>query len=75
MAKELAPLVGINITGLVFNNYCLQYVDASFHQVARGLVLPCTILITILVLKVSLRPPVHLPPSGLSLIMSIANPH
>ncbi|ORX36335.1 hypothetical protein BD324DRAFT_489113 [Kockovaella imperatae] len=63
IAKELAPLVGINVLGLIFNNYCLQYVDASFHQVARGLVLPCTILITIFVLKQY--------PSRLSLIAAL----
>ena len=26
-----------------FNNYTLKYVDASFYQVARGLVLPLTV--------------------------------
>ncbi|RSH94472.1 hypothetical protein EHS25_004275 [Saitozyma podzolica] len=50
VAKQLLPLVFVNVLGLAFNNYCLQFVDASFHQVARGLVLPCTILVTILVL-------------------------
>ena len=44
--------MGVNILGLTFNNYCLQYVDASFHQVARGLVLPSTIVITIVFLRV-----------------------
>lgn len=29
-----------------FNNYCLKYVDASFYQVARGLVLPTTVLLS-----------------------------
>jgi len=56
-------MIGINILGLVFNNYCLQYVDASFHQVARGLVLPFTIVVTIVVL--------HQWPSNLSLTAAI----
>ncbi|ORY27496.1 hypothetical protein BCR39DRAFT_538287 [Naematelia encephala] len=51
VAKQLMPLCGVNVLGLTFNNYCLQYVDASFHQVARGLVLPCTILVSVVVLR------------------------
>lgn len=35
--KGLAPLISINVVGLIFNTYCLQFVDASFYQV-RGLV-------------------------------------
>ncbi|WWC87664.1 uncharacterized protein L201_002555 [Kwoniella dendrophila CBS 6074] len=49
-AKDLLPLVFVNVLGLIFNNACLQYVDASFHQVARGLVLPFTIIVTVVVL-------------------------
>lgn len=30
----------------VFNTLCLRTVDASFFQIARGLLLPCTIFIT-----------------------------
>lgn len=41
--KKLAPLIAVNVCGLVFNNLCLKYVDASFYQVARGLVLPITV--------------------------------
>ncbi|EUC56878.1 GDP-fucose transporter [Rhizoctonia solani AG-3 Rhs1AP] len=41
--KGLAPLIACNVLGLSFNNYCLKYVDASFYQVARGLVLPITV--------------------------------
>ncbi|CAG8485179.1 4951_t:CDS:2 [Scutellospora calospora] len=40
----LLPLVIINVLGLSFNTVCLQYVDASFYQVARALVLPFTVL-------------------------------
>jgi len=41
--KGLVPMVGLNILGLAFSNYTLKYVDASFYQVARGLVLPFTV--------------------------------
>ncbi|WWC68839.1 uncharacterized protein I206_102774 [Kwoniella pini CBS 10737] len=51
IAKDLIPLVLVNVLGLIFNNACLQYVDASFHQVARGLVLPFTIIVTVIVLR------------------------
>ncbi|CAE6431332.1 unnamed protein product [Rhizoctonia solani] len=43
IVKGLAPLIACNVLGLSFNNYCLKYVDASFYQVARGLVLPITV--------------------------------
>jgi GDP-fucose transporter C1 len=41
--KGLIPMVGLNVFGLSFSNYTLKYVDASFYQVARGLVLPFTV--------------------------------
>ncbi|CED82870.1 GDP-fucose transporter [Phaffia rhodozyma] len=44
--KGLWKLLALNVTGLCFNNFTLQYVDASFYQVARGMVLPLTVLIT-----------------------------
>jgi hypothetical protein len=34
-----------------FNNFCLKYVDASFYQVARGLVLPFTVITSLLFLR------------------------
>lgn len=34
-----------------FNNFCLKYVDASFYQVARGLVLPFTVIVSLLFLR------------------------
>ncbi|KAF9041765.1 hypothetical protein BDZ89DRAFT_1009546 [Hymenopellis radicata] len=46
VAKKLAPLVTVNIVGLVFNTLCLRDVDASFFQIARGLQLPLTIIIS-----------------------------
>lgn len=45
-AKNLFPVVFINIVGLVFNTLCLRDVEASFFQIARGMVLPLTILIS-----------------------------
>jgi len=45
-AKKLLPVVTINIVGLVFNTLCLREVEASFFQIARGLVLPLTIAVT-----------------------------
>ncbi|EJD52042.1 hypothetical protein AURDEDRAFT_111546 [Auricularia subglabra TFB-10046 SS5] len=41
--KGLAPLVLINVIGLSFNNFTLQLVDASYYQVARGLLVPFTV--------------------------------
>jgi GDP-fucose transporter C1 len=45
-AKLLFPVVFINIVGLVFNTLCLRGVEASFFQIARGMVLPLTILVS-----------------------------
>ncbi|KAJ7594383.1 hypothetical protein C8J56DRAFT_926637 [Mycena floridula] len=44
VCKGLVPMVALNVVGLSFSNYTLKYVDASFYQVARGLVLPFTVL-------------------------------
>ncbi|TEB38862.1 hypothetical protein FA13DRAFT_1724809 [Coprinellus micaceus] len=46
VAKSLVPVVGVNIIGLVFNTLCLRDVEASFFQIARGLVLPLTIAVS-----------------------------
>lgn len=45
-AKKLIPVVSVNIVGLVFNTLCLRGVEASFFQIARGMVLPLTILVS-----------------------------
>ncbi|KAG2007049.1 triose phosphate transporter [Coprinopsis cinerea AmutBmut pab1-1] len=42
-SKGLFPMIALNVLGLSFSNYTLKYVDASFYQVARGLVLPFTV--------------------------------
>ncbi|KAF9454145.1 hypothetical protein P691DRAFT_770854 [Macrolepiota fuliginosa MF-IS2] len=48
VAKKLIPVVSVNIIGLVFNTLCLRGVEASFFQIARGLVLPLTITVSCL---------------------------
>ncbi|KAF9011918.1 hypothetical protein BDQ17DRAFT_1272309 [Cyathus striatus] len=42
-SKGLTAMVALNVVGLSLSNYTLKYVDASFYQVARGLVLPFTV--------------------------------
>jgi len=50
VCKGLIPMVGLNVIGLSFSNYTLKYVDASFYQVARGMVLPFTVATSFFVL-------------------------
>ncbi|KAB5592606.1 GDP-fucose transporter 1 [Ceratobasidium theobromae] len=45
LAKGLLPVISINAVGLVWNTLCLRAVDASYFQIARGLVLPLTITV------------------------------
>ncbi|RXW22240.1 hypothetical protein EST38_g3605 [Candolleomyces aberdarensis] len=49
-SKQMVAVVGLNVIGLSFSNYTLKYVDASFYQVARGLVLPFTVGVSFVVL-------------------------
>lgn len=42
--KGLAPLACLSVLGLTFNNFTLQLVDASYYQVARGLLIPMTVV-------------------------------
>lgn len=58
--KSLMPLISINVLGLTFNTYCLQFVDASFYQVARGLILPFTVLASYIFLGTRSSPKIHL---------------
>ncbi|KAF9132036.1 hypothetical protein BGW39_000894 [Mortierella sp. 14UC] len=44
VSKALVPLISINVLGLGVNTLCLVYVDTSFYQIARGLVLPFTVI-------------------------------
>jgi len=50
IAKGLGATTTLNVIGLSFSNYTLKYVDASFYQVARGLVLPFTVVTSALLL-------------------------
>ncbi|KAG7095680.1 hypothetical protein E1B28_006395 [Marasmius oreades] len=50
ICKSLIPMIGLNVVGLSFSNYTLKYVDASFYQVARGLVLPFTVFTSFIAL-------------------------
>lgn len=50
LIKGLAANVGLNVIGLSFSNYTLKYVDASFYQIARGLLLPFTVATSYVVL-------------------------
>lgn len=43
LLKGLAANVVLNVVALSASNYTLQYVDVSFYQVARGLLLPFTV--------------------------------
>lgn len=45
-ARKLTPVVTVNIFGLIFNTLCLRGVEASFFQIARGMVLPLTIAVS-----------------------------
>ena len=44
-------IYSIHILSHSFSNYTLKYVDASFYQVARGLVLPFTVCVSFLMLS------------------------
>lgn len=58
VCKGLIPMVGLSVIGLSLSNYTLKYVDASFYQVARGLVLPFTVCTSYFLLAA--RPSLHI---------------
>jgi len=58
ICKGLIPMAALNVTGIIFSNYTLKYVDASFYQVARGLVLPLTVFTSYIALQA--RPSLHI---------------
>jgi len=51
LLQGLGPLIALNVAGLTSNNFTLIYVDASFYQVVRGLVLPLTVFTSFLFLN------------------------
>ncbi|KAJ3161146.1 hypothetical protein HDU86_007768 [Geranomyces michiganensis] len=44
--KRLWPLILTNVVGLTLNTYTIHLGDASFYQIARGLVLPLTVALS-----------------------------
>ncbi|KAF5321877.1 hypothetical protein D9619_000380 [Psilocybe cf. subviscida] len=46
IARKLLSFVIVGVSGLLFNTLCLANVDASSFQIARGLSLPMTILVS-----------------------------
>ncbi|KAJ7471272.1 hypothetical protein B0H11DRAFT_1867872 [Mycena galericulata] len=46
IARKLFPYLSVGFLGLVFNTLCLRNGDASFFLIARGLLLPFTILVS-----------------------------
>jgi len=50
ICKGLVPMVGLNVLALSFSNFTLKYVEASFYPVARGLILPFTVVTSSLML-------------------------
>ncbi|VDB85138.1 unnamed protein product [Peniophora sp. CBMAI 1063] len=58
LIQGLGPLMILNLIGLTSNNFTLKYVDASFYQVVRGLVLPLTVFTSYLLLAA--RPSLHI---------------
>ncbi|KAJ7025575.1 hypothetical protein C8F04DRAFT_133919 [Mycena alexandri] len=53
---NLFPYLTVGITGLIFNTLCLANVDAAFFQIARGLLLPFTILVSSVANRVQPHP-------------------
>jgi len=51
LMKGLSPMIILNVLSLSFSNFTLKYVNASFYPVARGLVLPFTVLISFVLLS------------------------
>eukprot|EP00762_Andalucia_godoyi_P004489 ANDGO_08178.mRNA.1 GDP-fucose transporter 1 len=49
-ARTVAPLTGIFVAMILFNNLCLQYVEVSFYQVARSLTIVFNIFFTYTIL-------------------------
>ncbi|KAH7347500.1 hypothetical protein B0T11DRAFT_142148 [Plectosphaerella cucumerina] len=59
--KSLLPLTAARLVGILAKTYCLASVNASVYQIARGLLLPFTLLLSLVVL----RPRPHYPPIAL----------
>ncbi|KAL7931474.1 hypothetical protein V8C35DRAFT_309608 [Trichoderma chlorosporum] len=57
----LLPLTAARLVGILAKTYCLASVNASVYQIARGLLLPFTLMLSLLVL----RPRPYYPPLSL----------
>ncbi|KAK0383036.1 hypothetical protein NLU13_8952 [Sarocladium strictum] len=67
--KALLPLTIARLVGILAKTYCLASVNASVYQIARGLLLPFTLVLSLLVL----RPRPYYPPlslAGCALVMA-----
>ncbi|KAJ7170958.1 hypothetical protein C8R46DRAFT_179637 [Mycena filopes] len=60
VVTNILPYLTVGITGLIFNTLCLANVDAAFFQIARGLLLPFTIVVSSVANRVSPQPRVAL---------------
>lgn len=56
--KDLLPLTAVGLAGLIFNTLCLRSVDTTFFQIARGMVLPMTIVVSAIHSRKAPRQPV-----------------
>ncbi|KAF8323807.1 hypothetical protein DL93DRAFT_20412 [Clavulina sp. PMI_390] len=59
-ARIIFPVNAVGIGGLVFNTFCLRDVDATFFQIARGLLLPITIFVSAIMTRKAPRRNVNL---------------
>lgn len=58
LLKSVAPLIAINVVGLILNTLCLQNIDAVMYQVARSLILPMTVAMSPLLQRQRISPAV-----------------
>ena len=67
--KDLTLLAAARQVGILAKTFCLAAVDASFYQIARGLLLPFSIILSyVLLRKDSYIPPLSM--FGCALVMS-----
>lgn len=67
--KAVFPLCIARLVGILAKTFCLAAVNASFYQIARGLLLPFTLLLSYLLLRPRpYNPPISL--AGCALVMS-----
>ncbi|KAJ6617547.1 hypothetical protein B0H10DRAFT_2032907 [Mycena sp. CBHHK59/15] len=60
LLMNILPYLSVGLVGLIFNTLCLANVDASFFQIARGLLLPFTIFASSIHTRVRPKPKVFL---------------